>query len=274
MSWKATAYVKELTKAPNGDPITPGEKLFLFVLADYHHTQHEIMWPSQATLAREALTSERNVRRMADSLVEKGLLAVETHQGRGRTAVYRFSALSPEKPDNTSGLEIDDEDLKGDIGSNKRGHKPDNGDSAIRKNGVTGLTVNPSTSVPSVEDVQKKVDPRHQYFVTRHRELYMQTNKCPANEVPWGPAAAGVLARVLKNNPGWTMDFLERCLVNHFASEGNPAVDPKLWLGNLVAYRNSALDRFGHPKAKPRTPDDGGDSLADALRQRQGRGSP
>lgn len=274
MSWKATAYVKELVTAPNGEKVTQAEKLLLFVLADYHHTQRDLIWPSQKTLAEDALCSERHIRRLTDSLVTKGVLIVQSTHGRGKTATYRFAALNLTKPDDMSGLEITAEDVKPDIESTKTGPKPDNSDTAIRKNGGTGLTVNPSTSVPSVEDAQKKVDPRHQYFVTRHRELYMQTNKCPANEVPWGPAAAGVLARVLKNNPGWTMDFLERCLVNHFASEGNPAVDPKLWLGNLVAYRNSALDRFGHPKAKPRTPDDGGDSLADALRQRQGRGSP
>src|SRR5512141_799390 len=96
MSWKATAYVKELLR------ITPAEKLLLFVLADYHNTQMKASWPNIGTLARESLMSELNASRLLDGREKKGILERDIGRGRGNYTCYRFVELDGRKDDNLS----------------------------------------------------------------------------------------------------------------------------------------------------------------------------
>lgn len=95
MSWTATAYVAELLKAPNGEPITKAEKLVLFVLSDCHHPHVKLAWPSVVRLAQLALMSERQAQYALKSLAAKGLVEVVDPPctGRGYTRAYRFPAL-------------------------------------------------------------------------------------------------------------------------------------------------------------------------------------
>ena len=96
MSWRATAYVKGLVTAPNGEKITRTEKLMMFVLADYHDVRTDEAWPSIRTLAGDALLSEQRTKEIRASLVRKGLLeARQIRQADGTYASnrYRFCEL-------------------------------------------------------------------------------------------------------------------------------------------------------------------------------------
>jgi hypothetical protein len=63
MSWKASAIIKELDDCPDGAPISRGQKLFLSLLAEYHHTTLKLAWPSMGRLAHEAKCSVDQIRR-------------------------------------------------------------------------------------------------------------------------------------------------------------------------------------------------------------------
>src|SRR5208282_3833310 len=123
MSWKATAFVKEIV-----DNITPTEKLLLFVLADYHNTARHVAWPTLETLATESLMSKRNAIRMMANLEAKGVIKREHVQGDSRnTTFYSFPALDSRCQIVT--CEPSPGDTPGDNSGDTQG-------SVIRKNGV------------------------------------------------------------------------------------------------------------------------------------------
>jgi hypothetical protein len=94
MSWKATAHIKELTHAPNGEAITRSEKLLLLIIADYYNDEKRCAWASVPTIAKNALLSERRVRQVFQSLTEKrALLAI--HRS-GKSSIYKLPTLTPE----------------------------------------------------------------------------------------------------------------------------------------------------------------------------------
>lgn len=94
MSWKATAYVKELRIAPNGDMISQTEKLILFVLADAHFVDRQCSYPSLADVAFDCLMDESACRRRVRSLEQKGVLAcIQLAKGRGARNYYVFLAI-------------------------------------------------------------------------------------------------------------------------------------------------------------------------------------
>lgn len=91
MSHKATNYVTELCRCPNGQKLTRSEKLLMFVLADRHNKDSGTAHPSIGRLAHEALMSIRQVQRCLRKLVEKGVLKVEAGGGSHRnTNLYSF----------------------------------------------------------------------------------------------------------------------------------------------------------------------------------------
>jgi len=142
MSWKATAYVKDIVSG-----IIPSEKLLLFVLADYHNTVKRICWPSLKVLAEESLMSERNASRLLDQLVNKGILLRVVGLGRGNTTCYRFVALDG-KDDNLASFTEVKPDTKPDT-------KPDKSRSPIRKEPVSEPVLEPVSSTrPSLEEVK------------------------------------------------------------------------------------------------------------------------
>jgi len=99
MSWEATAYVKKLDRCPDGAPLAVGQKLLLFVLADYHNTAHRRAWPSLLTLAQEALCSRGTVRRHLEALEHHGVIRQihPPNQGAGHRCEYIFVELDGEK---------------------------------------------------------------------------------------------------------------------------------------------------------------------------------
>ncbi len=96
MSWKATAYVKPLKAAPDGTPLSRGEKFLLFILADYHNDEQRAAWPSAAALSRDALMTLSHVRKLLASLKSKGVICTsQRHSPEGDfdTNLYHFHAL-------------------------------------------------------------------------------------------------------------------------------------------------------------------------------------
>ena len=96
MSWQATAYVSELTRCPNGEPLTRSEKLLALLLANRHNPDFDIAWPSIPRLAEEALLSERRTRDLVHSLERKGVITIERRWKGPQQCdnnVYRFPGL-------------------------------------------------------------------------------------------------------------------------------------------------------------------------------------
>ena len=97
MSWAATSYVKKLRVAPNGQPITKGEKLVLFVLSDYYHDELGYAWASLSHLAQESLHTRHGVILTLQSLEKKGVLSIirsEDAASKRVTNRYQFPAMS------------------------------------------------------------------------------------------------------------------------------------------------------------------------------------
>lgn len=95
MSWQATAWVKELRKCSDGALLSRGQKLLLFVLADYHNTLARQAWPSVRTLATESLLSLSQAKRDLRYLEEHLVIARGRPRkyGRGYLTTYRFLEL-------------------------------------------------------------------------------------------------------------------------------------------------------------------------------------
>jgi hypothetical protein len=83
--------------APNGQPLTPAEKLVALVLADYFNSELGYAYPGIERLAAEALVGERHCRRIIHQLETKGVISIE--QGGGRFANrYRFPGVGGALP--------------------------------------------------------------------------------------------------------------------------------------------------------------------------------
>lgn len=88
MSWKACAYVKEITKG-----IKASEKFLLLLLAEYHNTAQQVAWPSIPQLAEDALISERQARRTIANLEEKKFIKRVRKAGGHQTTYYEILGL-------------------------------------------------------------------------------------------------------------------------------------------------------------------------------------
>ena len=95
MSWEATAYVKDLKACHDGARLSRGQKLLLFVLADYHNTKYRVAWPSIPLIAEEALASIAQVKRDLAYLEEHAVIRKlrPKKTGRGWMCAYQFLAL-------------------------------------------------------------------------------------------------------------------------------------------------------------------------------------
>jgi len=110
VSWRASAYIKELRTCPNGEVISCYEKLVGLVLADSHQDKtHAYTYPSVQTLAADAGVDERTCRRILRSLERKGVIVSHKpeRQGRGQVTFYRFPALDQEQEKNGKGGQND-----------------------------------------------------------------------------------------------------------------------------------------------------------------------
>lgn len=131
MSWKATAFVKEIIEG-----ITVYEKMVMFVLSDYHHTVSKAAWPSLRELAKESLMSESAVCRILNRLEEKNILRRMPGGGSGNRSKYLFIGLDT-NTDQETGFHKP-ETLTGTLTQTLTGdaRNTDPGDTAIRKERV------------------------------------------------------------------------------------------------------------------------------------------
>jgi len=125
MSWKATAFVKELR-----DGLTMTEKFVLLMLAEYHQTDSKLSWPSTKTLAFDCLIEERSVKRILGRLEEGGFIERVRGGGQGHTTAYKFTGLKGD-PKTVTPETLSIETLTPGVGNSDRNSDPSG--SAIRK---------------------------------------------------------------------------------------------------------------------------------------------
>ena len=88
--------MKGLVFCPNGERLTPREKLVGMVLADSHQDKAKsFTYPSVETIAEESLSDKRTCQRYLDGLERKGVIVRlrPKGQGRGSLVFYFFPAL-------------------------------------------------------------------------------------------------------------------------------------------------------------------------------------
>jgi hypothetical protein len=88
--------MKGLVFCPNGERLTPREKLVGMVLADSHQDRAKsFTYPSVETIAEESLSDKRTCQRYLDALERKGVILRlrPKGQGRGSLIFYFFPAL-------------------------------------------------------------------------------------------------------------------------------------------------------------------------------------
>lgn len=91
LSWRASAFVKSLTRHPDGTRLTAREKLILFVLADCHNDDKDFAWPGLDSASDQSLTSRSRFCQLIKRMEEKGTLEIERRQGKSN--LYRFAGL-------------------------------------------------------------------------------------------------------------------------------------------------------------------------------------
>lgn len=77
----STQAIRWARRQRTGSPVS---KAVLYVLADHHNAGSGLCCPSTRTIAEEADTDQRTVRRHLDALAERGLVAWTGGNGRGR----------------------------------------------------------------------------------------------------------------------------------------------------------------------------------------------
>src|SRR5882724_158192 len=94
LSWKATAFVKPLTKHADDTPLSAREKLILFVLADSHNEDRgNCAWIGIEKAAKNSLTSRSRFIELLGRLEKKGTIRIERREGRSN--LYFFPDLEP-----------------------------------------------------------------------------------------------------------------------------------------------------------------------------------
>jgi hypothetical protein len=139
--------------------LEPQEKLLLVILADHFNDKEGAAWAGQARIAKMMGVSDRQVRRLQVSLVDKGLLNVELRSGQSN--MYRM--VTPDV-------------LSGGVGHTSPGSK----DTAVLHNSYRTLnerypdkskptqipdkyimpiddSVDPQTAVTYIKDIKKKL---------------------------------------------------------------------------------------------------------------------
>jgi hypothetical protein len=96
MSARASAYAKGLLECPNGELISPREKLVLMVLADSHQDRAgRYTYPSVQTIAEDSMCDRRSCQRYLAALERKEVIIRmhPEHQGRAQITYYFFTEL-------------------------------------------------------------------------------------------------------------------------------------------------------------------------------------
>lgn len=278
MSWKATAYVKDLVRTPSGEALTVTEKLVLFILADDHHLDAKATWPSVRRLAERAMVSERYVSSALKSLERKKVLAVLRGRGRGNLSAYSFLELDdpaeeldlqPEKKtrteftfsqntlelqgqDETAQQVAPDEAVKGEkpelsspfTSQNAETGKGEKGENKTCKTGTSRHRYKEGTGLTGIKtsaaDAAGGWDVRHEPI----REAVKRLQRHLLGAEFWDGGDAKALSRLLDTtNAG--VSFLVKCLVFRALSPDTPFSElPKRWLRALLEYADGPMDRY------------------------------
>lgn len=127
MSWKATAFVKDIR-----ENILHTEKFVLLLLAEYHNPARNVAWPSVPTLAADAILSERQMTRVLASLEQKGFIARSRENSPHATVSYEICGLRS-RDDNMSTLGVTSGMTSATSGVTSKASRDDICDTAIRK---------------------------------------------------------------------------------------------------------------------------------------------
>lgn len=127
MSWKATAFVKDIR-----ENILHTEKFVLLLLAEYHNPARNVAWPSVPTLAADAILSERQMTRVLASLEQKGFIARSRENSPRATVSYEICGLHS-RGDNMSTLGVTSGVTSATSGVTSEASRGDICDTAIRK---------------------------------------------------------------------------------------------------------------------------------------------
>ena len=152
MSWKATAYVKEIRKE-----LTVHEKFVLLMLAEYHRTDDKETWPSLETLAEDCLMDRRSVYRILSRLEAGRYIRRNSGGGRGHRTAYQIAGVDYINRDRETGITetgIANQGQKGDPDGHKQGQKGDPAAHAIRINRELVLESNGGRSPDDFHPVQ------------------------------------------------------------------------------------------------------------------------
>lgn len=238
MSWRATSYVTSIV-----DNITPAEKLVLLVLSNYFSDRKHAAWPSVATLARQALMSERHARRLLKKLAGKGFISIQQSAGR-RSNSYTFPGYQPGHPDVS-------------VEECEPGHKPlPNPDKTPPQPGHPDVSrTEEQRKEPSQQAVResshpkkanRKIDPREAPF-RQKLEKFLKYMKA---ECRWVTRDSDELRIFLEQWPALTLDRLHEWLGNYDHSDDiKTDRTPRQILFRLNEYATGPHDKYGKEKS-------------------------
>lgn len=255
MSWKASAYVKEITHG-----ITPSEKLVLFVLADYHNTSQKAAWPNLKDLASESLLTESGLCRLLDRIEAKGFIKRISGGGRGNRTLYIIPGVDPNTDRSTVFSEI--ETLTETALNTDR--NTDRGDSPYKEEPV----LEPQTSIlssppvptgdlvlksdervldrPKKKQTPPRGDPRHSPFLKKLNDCWVYLNPGVPN-FSWSGGEVGQLAIFLRKWPKLTIEEFHDWLMAYCDSDDIvPSKTPMQFLPFIHEYATGPRDKFHH----------------------------
>lgn len=239
MSWKASAYVKEIT-----DNITPSEKLVLFVLADYHNTAQKAAWPSLIELAEHSLCTKPGLCRILARLEQAGFIQRVTGGGKGKRTQYRFPHLDG---NGNSGLPLEQTQTVTEKAPNSNPNSNPS-DIAIKEERcvtVEPLILSPPSAQPTNGNGHSK-DARHADFRRKLERFWKYMN--PEITLSWSAGEGGQLATFLKRWPKLTVEEFHCWLRNYSESDGIiETKTPREFLPYLHQYAKDPLDQFHKP---------------------------
>ena len=208
-----------------------------------------LTWPGSAAKVASLLrVTEKQARRILESLESKGFINRQTTPGRRGNYPVQLTALAGRdmgKLESTTTTTNEKE-----IPYNDRS----NGRASVDLVASSGHQVGQSSTSIITNTRTKKdkplvpPDPRHTQFKEYYFMAYREHRGMPEDgTVAWGPADAGQLNNLLKANPTVPIEALKRWFLNWWKSDVNRSAMPHTWLMKLPNYREGALDRFGKP---------------------------
>ncbi len=214
-------------------PYEGAELLVMLAIGDFADDSG-LAWPSVASIAAKARTSERTVQRTLGRAVADGYAQRAVEPGRSKRSSVRLitSSLPPEKGATTSPFAA----VKGDTGVAK---KVTSGTEKV----PSGARYKEEPSVePSGEPLAPPADAgAHAEIRAEVQRRYLAANGAAC---PWDGKTGRRLKALLDANPSWALDRWLACVANRFASDANHAEPPALWIPDMAKYLSGPLNQY------------------------------